>query len=129
MRERRQERKLTLPDEITFGGARALHGSIRLPGDKSISHRALLFSAVAAGESSISNLATGDDVKATCAALAALGVDIVVDAHAVAVTGAGTSSPIMAISLVTAAVVPSGSRICCKIPAAGLGTSALTLSV
>ena len=80
---------MILPDEVTFGGARALHGSIRLPGDKSISHRALLFAALASGVSSISNLATGDDVQATRAALAALGVEISADAHAVAVTGAG----------------------------------------
>src|SRR5207302_11107925 len=41
----------------------------------------------------------------------------------------GASSPITAMSLLTAAVVPSGNRICCRMPATGLGTSALTLSV
>ena len=53
-----------LPDELAFGGARALHGRLRLPGDKSISHRALLFAALATGRSSLTNLATGDDVRA-----------------------------------------------------------------
>ena len=80
---------MTLPDELTFGGARALNGSVRLPGDKSISHRALLFAAVASGDSSITNLATGDDVQATRAAIAALGVHVAVDRNAVTVTGAG----------------------------------------
>ena len=45
------------------------------PGDKSISHRALLFAALATGRSTLTNLATGDDVHATRAALDALGVD------------------------------------------------------
>jgi 3-phosphoshikimate 1-carboxyvinyltransferase len=80
-----------LPDELMFGGARALHGSIRLPGDKSISHRALLFAALASGESSITNLATGDDVRAMRAALLALGVEIRDDTGGVAVSGGGFS--------------------------------------
>jgi 3-phosphoshikimate 1-carboxyvinyltransferase len=79
---------VTLPDELTFGGARPLHGSIQLPGDKSISHRALLFAALASGESSITNLATGDDVRATRAALEALGTQTADDAG-VTVTGTG----------------------------------------
>ncbi|MDQ1508466.1 MAG: 3-phosphoshikimate 1-carboxyvinyltransferase [Actinomycetota bacterium] len=79
----------TLPEELTFGGVRPLLGTLRLPGDKSISHRALLFAALASGESSIINLATGDDVQATRAALVALGVDISVDPKTVTVTGAG----------------------------------------
>jgi 3-phosphoshikimate 1-carboxyvinyltransferase len=67
---------VSLPTEIAFGGARALHGRLRLPGDKSISHRALLFAALATGRSTITNLATGDDVAATRRALEALGVAI-----------------------------------------------------
>ena len=42
-----------LPDELAFGGARPLRGRLRLPGDKSISHRALLFAALATGRSTI----------------------------------------------------------------------------
>ena len=38
-----------VPDELAFGGARPLRGRLRLPGDKSISHRALLFAALADG--------------------------------------------------------------------------------
>jgi 3-phosphoshikimate 1-carboxyvinyltransferase len=77
------------PTELVFGGVRALHGRLRLPGDKSISHRALLFAALARGRSSISNLATGEDVQATRAALGALGVDIGTDAVSVTVSGNG----------------------------------------
>ena len=80
---------MKLPDEMTFGGARALHGRLRLPGDKSISHRALLFGALANGTSEVTNLATGADVHAMRAALEALGVEIRVDRNAVSVTGCG----------------------------------------
>jgi len=80
---------VTLPNELTFGGVRALHGRVRLPGDKSISHRALLFAALATGRSSLTNVATGDDVAATRAALAALGVPIRTGTHAVTVNGTG----------------------------------------
>jgi len=50
---------MSLPKELAVGGARALHGRLRLPGDKSISHRALLFAALATGRSKLTNLATG----------------------------------------------------------------------
>jgi 3-phosphoshikimate 1-carboxyvinyltransferase len=80
---------MTLPEELTFGGARPLGGTLRIPGDKSISHRALLFAAVATGESEVTNLATGDDVRAMRAALDALGVAFRDDAGALSVTGNG----------------------------------------
>jgi len=46
---------------------------VRVPGDKSISHRALLVAAIAAGSSRIEGLNTGEDVGATIAAVRALG--------------------------------------------------------
>jgi 3-phosphoshikimate 1-carboxyvinyltransferase len=54
----------------------ALSGCAKVPGDKSISHRALLFSALAVGESRVSGLLEGEDVLATAAALRALGVEL-----------------------------------------------------
>ncbi len=51
-----------------------IEGAIRVPGDKSISHRALMIAAMAVGETVISGLLEGEDVMATAAALAALGV-------------------------------------------------------
>ncbi len=83
---------MSLPNELVFGGARALHGRLRLPGDKSISHRALLFAALATGRSTVSNLATGDDVGATRAALTQLGVGIRTGAEAVTVSGNGLAA-------------------------------------
>ncbi len=56
--------------------AGALIGTVEVPGDKSISHRALILAALARGPSTIEHLGGGDDVAATVAALAALGVPI-----------------------------------------------------
>ena len=50
-----------------------LRGEIRLPGDKSISHRALLLALLADGESRIAGAGDGRDVRATAAVVAALG--------------------------------------------------------
>lgn len=55
---------------------RGLQGVVRLPGDKSISHRALLLGAVATGETAIEGLLEGEDVLATAAAAAALGAAV-----------------------------------------------------
>ncbi|MEO0365352.1 MAG: 3-phosphoshikimate 1-carboxyvinyltransferase [Pseudomonadota bacterium] len=51
-------------------------GEIRLPGDKSVSHRALMFSALADGRSQLSGVLEGEDCQATRRALAAMGVPI-----------------------------------------------------
>lgn len=51
-------------------------GTHAVPGDKSISHRALLVSAIAAGSTRIENFLDGSDCRATAAALRALGVEI-----------------------------------------------------
>jgi len=50
-----------------------LAGAIRVPGDKSISHRALMLGALAIGKTEITGLLEGEDVLATAAALNALG--------------------------------------------------------
>ena len=54
-----------------------LSGEIRVPGDKSISHRALMLGALAVGRTAISGLLEGEDVLATAAALNALGAAVV----------------------------------------------------
>ncbi|GAB4294555.1 MAG: 3-phosphoshikimate 1-carboxyvinyltransferase [Ignavibacteriaceae bacterium] len=53
-----------------------LKGEVELPGDKSISHRALIFSAMSEGESEIRNLASGADIRSTLNCLKQLGVKI-----------------------------------------------------
>ncbi len=57
--------------------AGALKGRVRVPGDKSISHRALILSALAVGETTITGLLEGDDVLRTAGALEALGARLV----------------------------------------------------
>jgi 3-phosphoshikimate 1-carboxyvinyltransferase len=54
-----------------------LRGHVAVPGDKSISHRALILGALAAGETRIEGLSEGADVLATAAALHAVGVEVV----------------------------------------------------
>ena len=53
-----------------------LKGRVRVPGDKSISHRALIFGALAVGETRISGLLEGDDVLRTGDAMRALGAKV-----------------------------------------------------
>jgi 3-phosphoshikimate 1-carboxyvinyltransferase len=78
-----------VPDVVVLGGARPLRGRLRVPGDKSISHRALIFGALAEGSSAITNLATGADVRATSRVLEQLGATVGSDGDAVIVGGAG----------------------------------------
>ncbi|MEE9161283.1 MAG: 3-phosphoshikimate 1-carboxyvinyltransferase, partial [Gammaproteobacteria bacterium] len=59
---------------ISPGGK--LRGRFRVPGDKSISHRALMLSAIAEGQSRITGFLDGEDTLATMAAFQAMGVDI-----------------------------------------------------
>jgi 3-phosphoshikimate 1-carboxyvinyltransferase len=61
---------------FTVAGGRPLRGRLRVPGDKSISHRALLLAALAEGTSIVRGLSEGDDVARTRDAVAALGATI-----------------------------------------------------
>lgn len=56
--------------------SRNLSGTVRVPGDKSISHRAVMLSALASGTSTISGLLEGDDVLRTIAAMRQCGATI-----------------------------------------------------
>ncbi len=71
------------PAPPTFIAAPALSGTITVPGDKSISHRSLMLSALAIGESRVEGLLEGEDVLATAAAMRAMGADIVRDADGI----------------------------------------------
>ena len=59
-----------------FVASGPLRGTITVPGDKSISHRALMFASLAVGESVIEGLLEGEDVLATAAAMRAMGATI-----------------------------------------------------
>ena len=58
----------------TEKAAQGISGNIRVPGDKSMSHRAVMFSSLAVGKSHITGLLEGEDVMATLAAFRAMGV-------------------------------------------------------
>src|SRR5690349_3241520 len=60
--------------------AKPLSGRVAVPGDKSISHRALMLGGLAVGRTEISGLLEGEDVLATAAALRAMGADIIREA-------------------------------------------------
>ena len=65
-----------LPRPRTIAARGPLAGRLAVPGDKSISHRALMLSALAVGTSRIEGLLEGEDVLATAAALRAMGAGI-----------------------------------------------------
>jgi 3-phosphoshikimate 1-carboxyvinyltransferase len=64
------------PGILTAKPGAPLKGRIRAPGDKSISHRALIFGALASGATEVSGLLEGDDVKRTAAAMQAFGATV-----------------------------------------------------
>ncbi|MFB3778383.1 MAG: 3-phosphoshikimate 1-carboxyvinyltransferase [Bryobacteraceae bacterium] len=69
--------------------ARRLQGSIRVPGDKSISHRYAMLAAIAEGTSRIHNYASGEDCHSTLSCLKALGVDLEKTGSDVRIQGRG----------------------------------------
>jgi len=67
---------MTLSASAAFHTSVPLRGRVRVPGDKSISHRSLMLSALAVGRSTIDGLLEGEDVLSTAAALRAMGAAI-----------------------------------------------------
>jgi len=64
------------PAPAAFKSNGPLKSRVRVPGDKSISHRSLMLSALAVGASTVEGLLEGEDVLATAAAMRAMGADI-----------------------------------------------------
>lgn len=69
--------------QLTASSADPLTGSIRVPGDKSVSHRSLMLAALCVGETRITGLLEGEDVLATAAAMRAMGADVDRDADGI----------------------------------------------
>ncbi len=67
---------MSSPDVAVIRQAGRLRGELRVPGDKSISHRALMLATLAAGESRIAGAGDGADVRSTAAVCAALGASV-----------------------------------------------------
>jgi 3-phosphoshikimate 1-carboxyvinyltransferase len=66
----------TVPQNLVVKPGRPLRGRVRVPGDKSISHRALLLGAIAEGTSRVENFSPAADCRATLRAVRALGVEV-----------------------------------------------------
>ncbi|WP_129672957.1 3-phosphoshikimate 1-carboxyvinyltransferase [Candidatus Chloroploca sp. Khr17] len=74
---------------LTLSAPASLRGIVHVPGDKSISHRAVLFNAVANGDARITNFLAGADCLATIRCMQALGVDVHRNESDVFVRGVG----------------------------------------
>ena len=61
---------------LTVGRTNALHGAMEIPGDKSISHRAIMLASLAQGKSHIYGALESEDVVATMLSMKAMGVSI-----------------------------------------------------
>jgi 3-phosphoshikimate 1-carboxyvinyltransferase len=83
---------MSVPTDLPLAGPHPLRGRMRVPGDKGMSHRALLFAAMADGRSRVVGLAGGDDVFRTRRALAQVGVRSTIAGSAVTVEGRGVDA-------------------------------------
>ncbi len=79
--------------DLTVGPSGPIRGRLRMPGDKSISHRALLLAALAEGRSSVGGLSDGADVVGTRRAIEALGAATEDVDGRVVVDGGGLHEP------------------------------------
>jgi 3-phosphoshikimate 1-carboxyvinyltransferase len=70
-------------------GYASLSGELTLPGDKSISHRAVILNSIARGRAKIVNFAPGADLIATVSCLRALGVEIIEEGNKLTISGVG----------------------------------------
>ncbi|MBZ6378287.1 3-phosphoshikimate 1-carboxyvinyltransferase [Pacificimonas flava] len=75
--------------ELALSAPGSLSGRIRVPGDKSISHRSLMFGALAVGRTQVTGLLTGEDVLATASALRAMGASIDIEDGSALIEGVG----------------------------------------
>jgi 3-phosphoshikimate 1-carboxyvinyltransferase len=76
---------------ITLSSSRSLRGELTIPGDKSISHRAIMLASLAEGTTRIRHFLKGADCLATIRCFEALGIDIDVTADCILVHGKGLS--------------------------------------
>ncbi len=73
----------------TIHPVKQLRGTLRVPGDKSISHRALILSGISDGQARVQGLLDSEDVGRTAAIMEALGVPIQRDDNGLTITGVG----------------------------------------
>lgn len=73
----------------SFEKINSVKGELNLPGDKSISHRAVIFSSMASGRSDIRNISNGEDVKSTIKIMGQLGAKVKINANELLIDGCG----------------------------------------
>ena len=69
--------------------ARSVAGALRLPGDKSVSHRYAMLAAIAEGDTRLENFSTGADCASTLGCVRALGVEVQRNGNSVVIHGRG----------------------------------------
>jgi 3-phosphoshikimate 1-carboxyvinyltransferase len=74
---------------FTINPSKSINGTIKVPGDKSISHRSIIFGAIAKGTTKISNFLEGEDTLSTLKAFQNMGVEIERDGAKVTIKGVG----------------------------------------
>ena len=101
------------PAPLSALASPALSGRVRVPGDKSISHRSLMLGTLAVGETVITGLLESDDVLATAAAMRALGATVERDAAGVwHVHGVGVGSLLEPAAPLDFGNAGTGARLC-----------------
>ncbi|MCK4924150.1 MAG: 3-phosphoshikimate 1-carboxyvinyltransferase [Spirochaetes bacterium] len=75
--------------DVIIDGKRALRGTLQVPGDKSVSHRAVILGCLASGTSRIRGLSTAQDVGSTIRAFQRMGITIGTDAGEAVIHGTG----------------------------------------
>ncbi|HJV64153.1 MAG TPA: 3-phosphoshikimate 1-carboxyvinyltransferase [Geomonas sp.] len=76
-------------NSYTVKPAKGLKGEIKVPGDKSISHRSIMFGSIACGITRVTGFLRGEDALATLKAFRAMGVEVEDDGFALAIHGKG----------------------------------------
>ena len=75
--------------EVTLKKAPPLIGEINVPGDKSISHRAVIFASIAEGESRVKNFLMGEDCVSSLNAMRLMGVEAEINGSSITIKGTG----------------------------------------
>ena len=87
------------PSEIQLPPVTAASGTVKLPGSKSISNRALMLAALASGTTRLTGLLRADDTERMLESLTKLGVKVTADGDAAVIEGAGGFFPVKSAEL------------------------------
>lgn len=74
---------------LRIGSTDCLQGDVKVPGDKSISHRAVMLGALADGKTTVTNFLASDDCLGTAACMRQLGIDIEMHGDELIISGQG----------------------------------------